>query len=576
MKLAALCCTYLRPGTLGQLIESFLRQDYPKELRELIILDDAGQYANQEGDGWRLISVPRRFHSLGEKRNACAALAAPDVDGFLVADDDDIYLPHWFKACALALGRAEWSRPSLVLIEEADKLKEHDTHGLFHGGWAFRREAFYRVRGYGAIDNGEDQELAGRLKAAGITQCDPATFAPPFYIYRVENGSYHLSYMGDQGYRELATPSADAKATFTIGWPRDYSALPVIRRYAFGAHIAARDGGMPVELIGPINAPGGDGPSNGMYALQKALQKRIADGLDWLSIKPLPASKGALPWFWHWDDRRYAAWWDSEGMPFVQGPNMLFTFSGSPRIDFEECALLDARNCRAMFCHSEWYRDLIAKHRGPANTAPIHLWPYPIDPWPGEPLPDEYDLLIYAKNGHRPGLLEHLAELFPRHIKIHYGQYRREQLYDAARKSRACAYLADDDHGPLALQEILLAGCPVVGVRTGAAFVQHGVTGMLVDRLPPGRSSITSDGDQIALHAFVQALTSAMALQRDKVRHAAAGTFATDRVADTIIGVLAALRTGPVQHLVAPTYPPNIPEASRLLHAFHSTSCCGD
>ena len=41
MKLAALCCTFRRPHTLGQLIESYLRQDYPRELRELIILDDA-------------------------------------------------------------------------------------------------------------------------------------------------------------------------------------------------------------------------------------------------------------------------------------------------------------------------------------------------------------------------------------------------------------------------------------------------------------------------------------------------------------------------------------------------------
>ena len=148
----------------------------------------------------------------------------------------------------------------------------------------------------------------------------------------------------------------------------------------------------------------------------------------------------------------YAAWWDSEGLPFIQGPNMLFTNSASPRIDAEECALLDAANCRAMFCHSEWYVELIRKHRGPANESPIILWPYPIDPWPGEPLPDEYDLLIYAKNGHRPQLLEHLAEIFPRHIQIHYGSYRREELFEAARRSRACAYLADDDHGPLALQ----------------------------------------------------------------------------------------------------------------------------
>ena len=249
-----------------------------------------------------------------------------------------------------------------------------------------------------------------------------------------------------------------------VGWLRDYDRLPVKRRYTFAPHVHPKSDHMPVELIGPVDAPGGSGPTNGMYALQKALRKRIDEGLDWLTIKSLPVSRDAIPWFWNWADRRYAAWWDSQGLPFVQGPNMLFLNSATPRIDAEECALLDAANCRAMFCHTEWYRDLIAQHRGPANQSPIILWPYPIDPWPGEPLPDEYDLLIYAKNGHRPMLLEHLAELFPRHIQIHYGQYHREQLFEAARRSRACAYLADDDHGPLALQEILLAGCPTVGV----------------------------------------------------------------------------------------------------------------
>ena len=66
-------------------------------------------------------------------------------------------------------------------------------------------------------------------------------------------------------------------------------------------------------------------------------------------------------------------------------------FSGADR---EECALLDAPKCRAMFCHSEWYCNLIAKHRGPDNKSEIVMWPYPIDRWPGGPLPDIYDLLI--------------------------------------------------------------------------------------------------------------------------------------------------------------------------------------
>jgi hypothetical protein len=543
MKLAALCCTYLRPQGLCQLIECFLRQDYPRELRELVILDDAGQYENQEGDGWRLISIPSRFRTLGEKRNACAALASPDVEGFLVADDDDIYLPHWFRTQAEALRRAEWSHPSLVLLEHGDGLREGDTDGLYHGGWAFRRDAFYRVCGYGPHNNGEDQELAGRLAAAGVTQCDPCSFAPPFYIYRYENGSYHLSYMDDQGYKELGGPRPMAKATIQAGWSRQWDALPVIRRYAFAPHVNPRDGKLPVELIGPVDAPGGNGPSNGMYALQKALRQRIDEGLDWLSIKSLPASKGALAWFWNWDDRRYAMWWDAEGQPFVQGPNMLFIHSGSPRIDREECALLDAPNCRAMFCHSEWYRDLIGKHRGPANQSPIILWPYPIDPWPDEPLPDEYDLLIYAKNGHRPKLLEHLAELFPKHIQIHYGRYRREELFEAARRSRACAYLADDDHGPLALQEILLAGCPTVGVRTGASFVRDGVTGYVVERLPPGRECVETEDQLVQLGLYLDAVRQAQSLSRIEVRNAAASSFATDLVVDRLLAVLDKQRT---------------------------------
>jgi len=168
MKLAALCCTYRRPHTLGHLVESFLRQDYPRGLRELVILDDAGQYDNQEGDGWRLVSLPRHFRSLGEKRNACAALASPDAEGLLVADDDDVYLPHWFRTQAEALRRAEWSRPSLVLVEDGRGLRECETGGLYHGGWAFRRSAFDRVRGYGP----------GRTTTARTRSWPPASSPP--------------------------------------------------------------------------------------------------------------------------------------------------------------------------------------------------------------------------------------------------------------------------------------------------------------------------------------------------------------------------------------------------------------
>jgi len=224
MKLAALCVTYDRPKFLGELIECFLRQDWPKESRELIILDDAGQYENQEGDGWRLISIPRRFHTLGEKRNACAALASPDVEGFLVADDDDIYLPHWFKASAEALKQADWSRPSFHLSEQNNQLKASPTQGLYHASWAVRKEMFYRVSGYTAMNSGEDQNLGHKLIQAGATICDPCQWMKPFFVHRWNTGSYHMSSADYQtlGQRKIR------KATLQIGWSKPWDQLPII------------------------------------------------------------------------------------------------------------------------------------------------------------------------------------------------------------------------------------------------------------------------------------------------------------------------------------------------------------
>ena len=126
------------------------------------------------------------------------------------------------------------------------------------------------------------------------------------------------------------------------------------------------------------------------------------------------------------------------------------------------------------------------------------------------------------------------------HIQIHFGRYRRDELFKTAHRSRACAYLADDDHGPLALQEILLAGCPTVGVRTGASFVTTGQTGVIVDRLPPGRQCAESDDDERALAAFMEAIEQAQALDRHSVRDRAAEEFDTDRIVNSLVESLGA------------------------------------
>lgn len=125
---------------------------------------------------------------------------------------------------------------------------------------------------------------------------------------------------------------------------------------------------------------------------------------------------------------------------------------------------------------------------------------------------------------------------------LHYGHYKREQLFEAARRSRACAYMADDDHGPLALQEILLAGCPVVGVRTGAPFIQDGITGVFVDRLPPGAKCIKNDADAVALAAFLDALQSLQIRDRMHVRESAASAFHPVVIVDGLLKQLEGAR----------------------------------
>ena len=135
-----------------------------------------------------------------------------------------------------------------------------------------------------------------------------------------------------------------------------------------------------------------------------------------------------------------------------------------------------------------------------------------------------------------------MAEVFPRHIQIHYGRYRREELFEAARRSRACAYLADDDHGPLALQEILLAGCPTVGVRTGASFVRDGVTGYVVERLPPGARCAETEVDRMCLEVYLDAIRRVQEMDCGQIREQAAEAFCTKKIVDGLMDALDTIR----------------------------------
>lgn len=235
--LSCICCTYARPQFLREAVECFLRQDYPADRCELIVVDDCGQYLPQdhwEPKRWFTISSPQRALTIGEKRNASAAFASPQVDAYVVWDDDDLYLPHTLQAHAAALTQAPWSLPSLAWnIAPDGGLQLKKTGGLFHAAWAFSREAFHKVRGYPWMQSGQDQAIAARLRGCRFSRCDPIELGyPPFFMHRwkrakKEPGSYHLSCVSKvDGYERLASlMHTGPKLPIDPGWDQDYAAL---------------------------------------------------------------------------------------------------------------------------------------------------------------------------------------------------------------------------------------------------------------------------------------------------------------------------------------------------------------
>jgi len=322
-------------------------------------------------------------------------------------------------------------------------------------------------------------------------------------------------------------PEADCQAVIAAGRRLRGAGAVAIRHITapYREPVPAYPGpGRRVRLRGVVGRPTLDGPSTGMFALQQALRAEIGRRrIDWLTISG-EAHPDDLLWFWNWQDKEELLWWDGVGRPYVCGPNILFGVSWDARADEAERTACDSPHCRLIFTESAWYGRLIQRHRGPTSLCPLVLWPYPIDPAPGPPVvPPRYDLLVFVKSG-PVELAEPLAGRYPRSIVLRYGHFHRPELFEAARQSRACVYLSEDDRGPLALAEILCGGCPAVGVERGAPWVNIGGTGICLKRFE--------------LPAITEAVEELLTWDRDQVHRVAREYFDPQRVAGIVLEAL--------------------------------------
>lgn len=184
LHLTWICPTWNRPAMLANLVRQFLAQEYPADRRELLILCDSGQFDNQSGDGWQLISIPRRFHSLPEKYNALLGLVSQSSDAVVIAEDDDLYSPLHTAGCAAALANAEVCKPSLVNMTYRGETTPRNGRGRFHASLAMRADWLRKLGGWpNTREPAFDKRLMGDLQQHGRLG-DPIRLGfPPTYTY---------------------------------------------------------------------------------------------------------------------------------------------------------------------------------------------------------------------------------------------------------------------------------------------------------------------------------------------------------------------------------------------------------
>jgi len=232
-KISCVCLTYNRHDFLKRALWCFLEQDYPKDKCELIILDDAGQYDNCVGDNWELVSINRRFSSVGSKRNASISLISTDSDVVAIWDDDDIYMPWTLRAHAAALESADLSRPSVVLddtnmnglwYKDKVKLTVPNKCDIFHGACAYRVDVFKAVGWYPDLSSGEDKDLLARMEYGRIKSAISTPDDIPYYVFNRNCGLYHISWASHE-YHKLEKPNKYISSLVAEPYDVDYQGI---------------------------------------------------------------------------------------------------------------------------------------------------------------------------------------------------------------------------------------------------------------------------------------------------------------------------------------------------------------
>jgi glycosyltransferase involved in cell wall biosynthesis len=221
------CITYGRTTLLDEAVESFLRQDYLGR-KELVILNDLPSLELRfHHPEVKVINLPCRMRTIGEKRNACVAMCGGEV--IFPWDDDDISLPHRISYSLQQMTNHRYFKSDRMWTWGTSGLQPGTRKALAHAMGCWSRALFDEVGGYPHMQSGQDAGIEERFKGKGrIVEETPDHCV--YYIYRfADTHSYHLSSHGyGRGYQEaerfVAIRSIGGVHDIRPHWKHDYVA----------------------------------------------------------------------------------------------------------------------------------------------------------------------------------------------------------------------------------------------------------------------------------------------------------------------------------------------------------------
>ncbi len=188
------CITYGRVSTLEESLESFLKQDYPADKCEMVIVNDYPlQKLKYDHPQVRIYNMGDTFTTIGAKENYATELCKGEI--ICQWDDDDVALPNHLQNVA------KYFTDDVNILHWATGVYYNEP-AITQVGWignsgiVFRKSAWEAIGGHPIENAGYDMTFVNKLADHGgrLFASPPQEEASWFYMWG--GRGYHMSGAG--------------------------------------------------------------------------------------------------------------------------------------------------------------------------------------------------------------------------------------------------------------------------------------------------------------------------------------------------------------------------------------------